>query len=208
MTSLKLTYFDFHGGRGEPARLALSIGRVPFEDNRIKIADWPRLKDKTPYGGLPILEVDGEILAQSNTINRYVAKLADLYPSDAWQAALCDETMDAVEDVVSAIAATVFLPEEEKKARREALAGGQIPFYLSRLNHSLDIRGGSYFADGRLTIADLKVAMLLRQLRAGVLDHVPVDLPERIAPELVEHFERVMNNAAVAAYYAERGVSV
>lgn len=208
MTSLKLTYFDFHGGRGEPARLALSIGRVPFEDNRIKIADWPRLKDKTPYGGLPILEVDGEILAQSNTINRYVAKLADLYPSDAWQAALCDETMDAVEDVVNAISATVFLPEEEKKARREALAGGQIPFYLSRLNHSLDIRGGSYFADGRLTIADLKVAMLLRQLRAGVLDHVPVDLPERIAPELVEHFERVMNNAAVAAYYAERGVSV
>ena len=67
MTSLKLTYFDFHGGRGEPARLALSIGRVPFEDNRIKIADWPRLKDKPPYGGLPILEVDGEILAQSNT---------------------------------------------------------------------------------------------------------------------------------------------
>lgn len=25
---LKLTYFDFHGGRGEPARLALSIGGI------------------------------------------------------------------------------------------------------------------------------------------------------------------------------------
>ena len=26
MAKLKLTYFDFRGGRGEPARLALSIG--------------------------------------------------------------------------------------------------------------------------------------------------------------------------------------
>jgi hypothetical protein len=31
MPKLKLTYFDFHGGRGEPARLALSIGGIPFE---------------------------------------------------------------------------------------------------------------------------------------------------------------------------------
>ena len=33
---LKLTYFDFHGGRGEPARIALSIGGIPFEDDRVK----------------------------------------------------------------------------------------------------------------------------------------------------------------------------
>ena len=30
MPKLKLTYFDFHGGRGEPARLALSMGGIPF----------------------------------------------------------------------------------------------------------------------------------------------------------------------------------
>ena len=30
MSKLKLSYFDFHGGRGEPARLALSIGEIPF----------------------------------------------------------------------------------------------------------------------------------------------------------------------------------
>ena len=28
MANLKLTYFDFHGGRGEPARLALSMGGI------------------------------------------------------------------------------------------------------------------------------------------------------------------------------------
>ena len=35
MAKLKLTYFDFHGGRGEPARLALSISGIPFEDDRV-----------------------------------------------------------------------------------------------------------------------------------------------------------------------------
>ena len=29
MPKLKLTYFDFHGGRGEPARLAPSMGGIP-----------------------------------------------------------------------------------------------------------------------------------------------------------------------------------
>ncbi len=44
MAKLKLTYFDFHGGRGEPARLALSIAGIAFEDDRVAPADWERRK--------------------------------------------------------------------------------------------------------------------------------------------------------------------
>jgi len=36
-TRLKLSYFDFPGGRGEPARLALNLAGIPFEDYRIPI---------------------------------------------------------------------------------------------------------------------------------------------------------------------------
>jgi hypothetical protein len=42
MPKLKLTYFDFHGGHGEPARLALSIGGIPFEDDRVPPSDSNR----------------------------------------------------------------------------------------------------------------------------------------------------------------------
>jgi len=206
MANLKLTYFDFHGGRGEPARLALSIGAVPFEDDRVPFADWERRKEDTPFGSLPVLEVDGQTISQSNAINRYIGKLVDLYPSDPWQAALCDEAMEAVEDVLSEIVPTMFLPEEEKKARRKALAEGPIPFYLIRLQQRLEAHGGRYFAAGRLTVADLKVAMLIRQLTSGVLDHVPPDLPDRFAPKLVEHYEQIKNNPAVKAYYSKHGV--
>src|SRR5262245_15521888 len=67
---LKLTYFDFHGGRGEPARLALSMGGIAFEDDRVPVSDWERRKPDTPFGALPSLEKDGQIVAQSNAINR------------------------------------------------------------------------------------------------------------------------------------------
>ena len=207
MAKLKLTYFDFHGGRGEPARIALSIGGIPFEDDRVKGDDWQRRKPDTPFGALPLLEKDGEILAQSNAINRYVGRLTNLYPSDPWQAALCDETMEAVEDITNKIAATMFLSDEQKKAQRKALVEGPIPFYLTRLQQRLEAHGGRYFAGGKLSVADLKVFMLIRHLKSGVLDHVPTDLADRIAPKLVEHYQRIKNEPGVKAYYAKHGIT-
>ena len=35
MSRIKLTYFDFDGGRAEPTRLALSIAGIAFEDERL-----------------------------------------------------------------------------------------------------------------------------------------------------------------------------
>jgi prostaglandin-H2 D-isomerase / glutathione transferase len=204
---LKLTYFDFHGGRGEPARLALSIGGIEFEDDRVPFSDWERRKPDTPFGALPLLEKDGQVLAQSNAINRYVGKLIDLYPSDPWQAALCDETMEAVEDMASMIVATLSLPEEEKKARRKQLAEGPLPFYLKRLERRLEERGGECFAADRLSVADLKVFVWIRRLKSGNLDHVPTDLVDRIAPLLVQHYERIKNEPGVKAYYARHGAA-
>jgi len=208
MAKLKLTYFDFHGGRGEPARVALSIGGIAFEDDRVPLVNWERRKADTPFGAVPVLEVDGQILAQSNAINRYVGKLADLYPSDPWQAALCDEAMEAVEDIINKLVPTFNLPEEQKKAQRQALAEGPITFYLTRLQQRLEAHGGRYFAVDRLSVADLKVFVWIRNLKSGVLDHVPTDLPDRVAPKLMEHYERVKTDPGVKAYYAKHGIAI
>lgn len=95
-----------------------------------------------PYGAMPVLEVDGRQLTQSNAINRYVGKLANLYPTDPWQAAVCDEVMDAVEDIGQQIAVTFPMKDAaEKKAARERLAAGPISLYLSRLHTQLQQRG-------------------------------------------------------------------
>ncbi len=205
MTQITLTYLDINGGRGEPARLALEIGRIPFEDRRIPFKSWPAIKAEMPFQALPVLDVDGARISQGNAINRYVGRLAKLYPDDPWQAALCDEVMDAVEDVSTKIDHTVDIPDgPEKKAARQRLADGPISLYLKRFESMLAQRGGKYFADNRLTVADLKMFVWIRYLRSGMLDYVSKDLPNRIAPALVGHSERVHGHPAVAAHYEAR----
>jgi len=202
MAKLKLTYFDINGGRGEAARLALGLGGIPFEDERIPMASWPAAKPRMRFHAVPVLEIDGEVITQSNTINRYVGKLAGLYPDGPLEAARCDEVMDAVEDIVTRVVATFAISDDaEKRAAREALAEGPLPLFLTKLQELLQARGGQYFAGGQLSVADLKVFVWLRSLRSGILDYIPVDLAERFAPLLVKHSERIAKHPGIVADY-------
>jgi glutathione S-transferase len=204
MPKLVLTYFDFDGSRGEVARLVMRLAGIAFEDRRIARNDWRALRDKTPYQSLPVLEVDGKVIAQSNTINRYLGKLAGLYPKDDWQAARVDEVMDAVEDLIIMIGSTFALEGEAKKKAREALAAGSIAHFLRQFEARLKAGGGEWFVENRLTVADLKCYLLVRWLKSGMLDHIPADLVDQHAPLLAKHLERVENYPAIAAYYAAR----
>jgi glutathione S-transferase len=205
MAKLTLTYLDINGGRGEPARLALKIGGIPFEDRRIPFKSWPAIKSEMPFEALPVLDADGARITQGNAINRFVGRLAGLYPADPLQAAFCDEAMDAVEDITTQIDHTFGIADgAEKKAVRARLADGPISLFLRRFDAMLAERGGKYFADGRLTVADLKVFVWVRYLRSGLLDHVPTDLSERVAPALVEHCDRIRNEPVVAEHYEAR----
>ncbi len=205
MPNLILTYFDFDGGRGEAARLVMHLGGIAFEDRRIAGKDWPALRDTTPFQALPVLEVDGKVIAQSNTINRYLGKLAGLYPKNDWQAALTDEVMDAVEDISTRIGNTMALEAEAKKKAREALAAGPIPRFLQQIEARLKAGGGEWFIEKRLTVADIKCFLWVRWLKSGALDHVPADIVDQHAPLLAAHFERVRNHPKIAAYYKARG---
>ena len=60
-------------------------------------------------------------------------------------------------------------------------------------------------ADGRLTMADLKVFVDVRGLNAGRLDHVPADLVQQVAPLLNAHQQRVAQTPAIARYYTQVG---
>lgn len=205
MPKLVLNYFDFDGSRGEVARLAMHLGGVAFTDNRIPRKDWPSLRDTAPFQSLPTLEVDGQVIAQSNTINRYVGKLSGLYPKDDWQAALVDEVMDAVEDITVRISTTFTLEGDAKKKAREALAEGPIVRFAQQLEARLKRGGGEWFVEKRLTVADLKCFLWVRWLQSGALDHIPADVVDRSAPLLARHLERVKSHPKIAAYYAARG---
>lgn len=201
--TLKLTYWNMPGGRGEPARLALTLGGISFEDHRIAFSDWPQLRETTPFHACPTLEVNGKTIAQSNTISRYVARLANLYPDDIWQAALCDEMLDAVEDMWVYFGATMGIKEPEAlKQARENLIEKHYNKYLSTISQRLVDAGGEWFADNRLTIADLQVMIICRALGSGQLDHIPTDLVKSVAPNLHQHMKRVLAVPEISEYYS------
>jgi glutathione S-transferase len=95
---------------------------------------------------------------------------------------------------------------DEQKAARVALVNGSMPVYLGWLQRQLLAHGGQYFADNRLTVADLKVFVDVRGLNSGRLDHVPADLVEKVAPALNAHMQRIAQTPAVAQYYAKYGL--
>ena len=204
MPTYKLTYFDFDGGRGEPVRIALHAAGLEFEDHRISFDQFTKMRSTLPFTCAPVLEIDGVEVTQSNAMLRYVGKIAGLYPEDALQALYCDEAMDAIEDLLHQVVVTFGLEGDELKRARKKLVDGWITVFVKGLDELLTRGGGKYFADGRLTVADLKVYMQVRSLRKGTLDHVPTDLVDRLAPNRAAHAARVANDPVVAGYYAAR----
>uniref|UniRef100_A0A915B2P0 glutathione transferase n=1 Tax=Parascaris univalens TaxID=6257 RepID=A0A915B2P0_PARUN len=95
--SYRLIYFNLRY-LAECARQIFHHKGVLFEDIRIKREDWPALKSKTPFGQLPVLEVDGEVISQSYAINRYLARRFGLAGTSLIEEALVDSVADAHKD--------------------------------------------------------------------------------------------------------------
>jgi glutathione S-transferase len=52
-----------------------------------------------PFGMLPILEIDGKPVGQSNAIARYLAKQYGLAGRDEWESLQCDMLVDTLTDL-------------------------------------------------------------------------------------------------------------
>jgi len=203
MTSYKLTYFDIDGGRAEPIRIAFHAAGIAFEDKRLSFPEFGEARQSLPFKAVPVLEIDGAPVTQSNALSRYIGKKAGLYPTDDLQALYCDEVMGAVEDMSHYIVQTFGLEGEELRLAREKLVETRLTVSVEGLGKLL-ARGGDYFANNSLTIADLKAFGQTGWLCSGQLDHIPTDLVQRLAPNLVEHQKRVAADPRVVAYYSSR----
>ncbi len=203
MTAYKLTYFDIDGGRAEPVRIAFHAAGIEFEDVRIAFPEFAEMRGSTRFNSVPVLEIDGAVVTQTNGMCRYVGRMAGLYPQDAIQGLYCDEALGAIEELLHRLVPTFALEGDELKAAREKLVAGSITTFVKGLAEILE-RGGDYIADNKLTVADLKVAYVVQWLNSGQLDHIPADLVERLAPALNAHAERTMSDPIVTSYYEAR----
>eukprot|EP00123_Amoebidium_parasiticum_P019703 comp31182_c0_seq1/m.47250 comp31182_c0_seq1/g.47250 ORF comp31182_c0_seq1/g.47250 comp31182_c0_seq1/m.47250 type:complete len:209 (-) comp31182_c0_seq1:502-1128(-) len=202
MSSLKISYFAIKG-RAEASRLALFVGGIDFADERLSFAQFKSLQEAgiLPYGQLPILTRDGQVIAQSRTILRFCGRLANLYPTDAWEAAIVDEVVDTIEDINQIVVNTFELKDEEKKRAREAMLVHPLPWFFKGLEGRLKQAGTGYFVGEKLTIADLQVYDALSWVKSGILDHVPTTVLDGY-PLLSAHLQRVDSHPRVAEWNA------
>lgn len=52
-----------------------------------------------PYGMLPVLEINGKTIAQSNAVARYLARKYGLAGKDEWESMICDVLVDTLSDL-------------------------------------------------------------------------------------------------------------
>ena len=58
---------------------------VDFTDNRVPFDKWPELKPAAKFGQMPILEVDGKKMYQSDALMKYISVTyggSKLYPPE------------------------------------------------------------------------------------------------------------------------------
>ena len=192
MDTLKLTYFDFPGGRAEPARLALHIGGIAFEDHRFAPAEFAQVCKHTPLHQVPVLHVNGLQVTQSDAITRYAGRLAGLYPEDPFQALLCDEVMGALEDLNIKVGATFGLGADELRSARGALVADALPRYLRWLDAQLEGRG----ANTSPTAVSPSPISRRSSWRAGCVPESSTTSPPGWSPAWLQGLRRTCNASA------------
>lgn len=200
MPHYKLTYFNVRA-KAEVARLLFSIAGVEYEDERIEFSSWPDLKPSTPFGQLPVLEVNGVQLCQSLTIARFLANQFGLAGKSDWEKAWADMIVDCIEDVVANIGLIIHENDEVAKDELKRKFEEKLPVYLGNLEKLLrqNKGGDGYFVGDSLTWADLAFVHLFSWVALAGLP-VPVD----DCPKLKALKERVEAEPRVADWFVRR----
>ena len=181
---LVLYYFSIPFWRAEVTRLALYMNDIEFVDHRISDTERDQFKKNgqlpngmiAPFRQLPVLEVDGKIVAQTGAIARFCGKLAGMYPSDNdFNAARVDQIIEAAQDINYIVSISGREKNLEKKIlAREKLTKVHLPKWFQFLEKLLiENNESDWFVGNSMTIADLAIWRLLGWLTSGLLDGVP-----------------------------------
>eukprot|EP00731_Ephydatia_muelleri_P016491 Em0009g915a len=156
MSTYKLTYFDLRA-RAELIRLIFAQAGVQYTDERLTFQDWPARAPHTPFGTLPVLEVDGKQLGGSLVIARYVAEKNGLGGANDFENALIASALDAITDLVNKITPLVFEKDEAKKAELRKELEGEAHFTLSHLEKFVSANKDGWLVGPKVTYGDLAV---------------------------------------------------
>ena len=161
-----------------------------------------------PFGQVPVLEVDGKVIAQTGAIARYCGKLGGFYPrDDDFAAAKIDEIIDTATDMTVAVKRsfmrTFRMEGKEKTEAREQLATVTFPMYLKALEKIMTENGSTGFYVGdKMTIADITMWRMFGWLTGGIVDGLPTNMLEPY-PQLQANFKTTDKHPEIVDWMAK-----
>ena len=150
-------------GNSYKVRLALALLNIPYESIEIDIlrgeSRTPEYLAKNPSGQIPLLEVDGRHLAESNAILWYVAAETPLSPDNRLARAEALQWMffeqHALEPNIGAAYFWLSLVRGGRELQTHALEDWMERGYAALQVMENHLKTHQFFAAGQLTVADI-----------------------------------------------------
>jgi len=196
---IKLTYFKGRG-RAQATRYALTAAGIPFIDERLDYAEFGAAKAAGRFknGQLPVIEVDGKQVAQSNAILVLAGKLGNLYPHDPLAALKVEEFLSTIDDIIAIFSKTWAEPDLAKRAvLRGELANGPAKAWFQRIDNWLSKSTSGFIVGNLLTVADLSAYAIWTDKQEGIA----ADYFDQF-PHIAAHKKKIAALPKIAAYDA------
>ncbi|KAK9765868.1 hypothetical protein K7432_005452 [Basidiobolus ranarum] len=188
-------------GRGEAIRLLLQYGKANWSERHP--TNWPEEKPNTPFGCLPVLiehREDGSEfqLAESHSIERYLARKFDLIGSNEREAALIDSFAEGWANLMNDMVQSHFgKTDEAKEAGKEQFkkSSSEIIQYHEK---QLKKNGNGYYFGNKLSLVDILAYNTLQSLKgvgSKVFDEVS---------SFKKLIENVESDSVIGSYAQER----
>ena len=207
---LKIIYFNFPFWRAEVARIPLYISNTKFEDKRITSEEFSYIKENgkmtdgtiIPFSQLPVLVIDGQSIAQTGAIARICGKISGFYPESLVEAGKVDQIIDTATDINMLMRPSMREQDpKKKKLMRQELSKNDLPKYFGFLENLLKDEK-IWFAENRMTIADIAIWRLMGWLKSGVIDDIPKDITDGFN-QLNTVYNEVNNNTDIKRWVSE-----
>ena len=194
MSKYILHYF-WVNGRAQISRAILSYSKANWTNVVVKREDWPKLKtsELCEYEQLPVLEVDGKKLCESQAINLYLGETFKLMGKDAEENYQIVNLLMTFEDYTIQVYETITCTDEAKKAELRTKVQEKIKFFLGKFEKRyVELGKGKYFLGDKFTLADIYLATALIDA-IDILEFKECPF-KQVAPNLGELVNRVKEN--------------
>ena len=193
MVKPKFVYWKV-AARAQSAMLMFHASNKEYEWDYKTADNWPASKSVMPFGQLPVFyDEDNNMIAQSNAITRYCAKICGLMPNMPFDIAKVDMLIEQSNDIYNLLVKCKYAGNDEAqvKAWRE-FKDKQLGEKLLPLENMLT---ESFYGGDALNSADVCIFSILNlTIRSGLKDCLME------YPKLYDHYSRMIECGTIKEY--------